>query len=1360
MTRGCVDRVHRLTWSSFSKSRHRTVRFRGLEVHSGARLYRRLGLLALALGFLCAAPAVSQGQVLDDRARLPEAPDETRQAVRFENMTVGAGLSQGSVNSIYQDRQGYMWLSTQDGLNVFDGYETKVYLPAPFDSTSLSSGWAWDVVESSDGTFWIATEQGGLNALDRSTGVFTRYQHDPSDSTTIVSDRLFATVEDADGFIWIGTRDGISILDRETGTFTHMVHRHEDGEEHDDADSTMIPAGAVYALTIDESNTIWAGTNGGLAEIDAATRSFRNHLTGLNADFGTQRVVGAPGTVYRIREFPQDAGILWIGTGKGFVRFEKATGEYERYIPDESAIGTEFQVFEVAQDPHDDNILWAATSGKGLARFNKLSHGFQMYRRNRADANSLVHNDILSISTDRAGQIWVGTTFGLSRFNPASLDFVNVDTTPPGMGVPDPTMPWGITVDRSGSVWIGSNDPGSRHFLTKLDARTGETRVWEASPTDITAAGRGPMWGHYEDLDGNMWVGSGAVLARYDERGDTWRQWRSVAGDTTSIPPQAIKSVRDVRGSPGKLWLGTSGGLYQFDTSTGKTRQVRMLSESASPPGFILYSEYDLAGNYWVATGDIGLIRMNDDESFTQYVHNPRDTTTLVANFVMGFAERPSEPGIFWVATANGLDRFDTATGKVTRHLNRATGLPNEVVYGVLVDDEEKIWYSTNNGIGWYDPDEDTYRSYGLDSGLRQLEYMQHAWAKGPDGTMYFGHTEGVTAFHPDRLRHNPVPPEVAFNDFKVHNQSVKPGPDSPLRAPLDRVETIALAASQNVFSFDFVGLHYGNPKENEYAYKLDGWDDDWNNVGHLRTASYTNLPAGRYTFRVKAANADGVWNDVGRSVNLVIRPPWYKAWWAYLSYLLLGGAMVFGIDRMQRRRLSLKERERSRIREAQLTADAQAKRREDAERMSEIGRAITSTLSVHGIIDTVYENVNELMDASIFGVGVYSERSRRIHFPASKEEGVTLPAFHHDADDMNRLSAYCLARREDVVIGDYRNEYSKYVTTDLPPVQGESPESVVYLPLIHQEKPIGVITAQSFSKHAYSDYHISVLKSLASYAAIALDNADAYRQLGATVENLKAAQAQLVQSEKMASLGEMTAGIAHEIKNPLNFVNNFAELNSELVDELVVELNDRKDLAPLLEDMKNNAAQIARHGKRADSIVRAMMQHASGGAGTRESVDVNNLVEEYVGLAYHGMRATDQDFTVTIEKDYDESTGAASVVPQEIGRVLLNLLGNAFYVVREKSATANGEYVPTVSVSTRRVDDLIELRIADNGLGIPDEVKDKIFEPFFTTKPSGSGTGLGLSLSYEIVTSGHGGEMRVESRPGEGATFVVSLPA
>jgi signal transduction histidine kinase/ligand-binding sensor domain-containing protein len=1254
-----------------------------------------------------------------------------------------------------------MWFSTQDGLNVFDGYETKVYMPAPFDSTSLSSGWAWDVGESRDGTFWIGTEQGGLNELDRGSGKFRRYRHDALDSTTIISDRVFDTVEDADGFIWVATADGISKLDRTTGKFVfHLVHRHEDGEEHHDADSTMIPAGNVYTLRVDADNTIWAGTDNGLVELDPVSGEFRNYVTGLNEGLAREQVVGRPSRIFRVSEFAQDPGIMWIGTGKGFIRFDKATAAYERFVPDESAVGTEFQVIEVAQDPNEDHILWVATSGKGLARFNKLTKTFQRYRRNRADPNGLVHDDINSLVTDRAGQIWVGTQFGLSHFNPASLDFVNVDTTPQGFDVPDPTTPWGIMADRSGSLWIGSNDAGSRQFLTRLDTYTGETKVWESSPNDLTGAGRGSMWGQHQDPDGTIWVGSAGLLAKYDERRDTWKQWRWSQADPESIPARLIKSVKDVKGEPDKLWLGTSGGFYQFDKVSGKTRELRMPADTLSPAGFVLHVTYDLDENLWVLTGDIGVFRMNDDETFTQFTHNPRDTTTLVTNFVMGFAQRQSEPGIIWFATGNGIDRFDIATGKVTDHLNTSTGLPNEVVYGILVDDQERLWFSTNNGIGRYDPASDEYRNFGLDSGLRQLEYMQHSWAKGPDGTMYFGHIEGITAFHPDRLRHNPVPPDVAFNDFKVHNQSVAPGPGSPLRKPLDQVQTIELPASQNVFSFDFVGLHYGNPKENEYAYKLDGWDEDWNYVGHLRTASYTNLPAGKYTFRVKAANADGVWNEDGKAINLVIHPPWWKAWWAYLSYLLLAALGVFAVDRLQRRRMSIKERERAHILEAQLKADAQTKRRQDAERMSEIGRAITSTLSVHGIIDTVYENVNALMDASVFGVGVYSERTQRIHFPASKEQGETLPAFFHDATDMNRLSALCLAKREDIVIGDYRNEYSKYVSLDLPPVQGEAPDSIVYLPLIHQDKPIGVVTAQSFQKNAYSDYHISVLKSLASYAAIALDNADAYRQLGSTVENLKAAQARLVQSEKMASLGEMTAGIAHEIKNPLNFVNNFAELNLELADELAEELGSRADLAPLLADMKSNAAQIARHGKRADSIVRAMMQHASGGAGESEPVDVNSLVEEYVGLAYHGARASDQDFNVTIEKDFDEAAGVVPVVPQEIGRVLLNLLGNAFYVVHERAAKEQDEsYAPTVSVSTRRMEDRLELRVADNGLGIPDEVKDRIFEPFFTTKPTGSGTGLGLSLSYEIVTSGHGGEMRVESEPGAGATFIISLP-
>ena len=270
-------------------------------------------------------------------------------------------------------------------------------------------------------------------------------------------------------------------------------------------------------------------------------------------------------------------------------------------------------------------------------------------------------------------------------------------------------------------------------------------------------------------------------------------------------------------------------------------------------------------------------------------------------------------------------------------------------------------------------------------------------------------------------------------------------------------------------------------------------------------------------------------------------------------------------------------------------------------------------------------------------------------------------------------------------------------------------------------------------------------------------------RELQAALGELKQAQKQLILSEKMASLGQMTAGIAHEIKNPLNFVNNFAELNIELGDEMlnVLDAGDLDEARAILDDIKQNAAQIVKHGKRADAIVRAMMQHARGGTGEPETVVLNTFVEEYVGLAYHGMRAQSPAFNVDLVTDFDADAGTVKMVPQDIGRVLLNLLSNAFYAVREKetSGTETG-YAPEVRIATRRTPEGVEIRVTDNGPGIPAAVREKIFDPFFTTKPTGSGTGLGLSLSYEIVTGGHDGTMTVESTEGRGTTFVVRLPA
>jgi signal transduction histidine kinase len=266
--------------------------------------------------------------------------------------------------------------------------------------------------------------------------------------------------------------------------------------------------------------------------------------------------------------------------------------------------------------------------------------------------------------------------------------------------------------------------------------------------------------------------------------------------------------------------------------------------------------------------------------------------------------------------------------------------------------------------------------------------------------------------------------------------------------------------------------------------------------------------------------------------------------------------------------------------------------------------------------------------------------------------------------------------------------------------------------------------------------------------------------ELSKSIDDLKSTQTQLVQSEKMASLGELTAGIAHEIQNPLNFVNNFSEVSNELLDEMKDEIDkgNYTDAKEIANDVKQNLEKITHHGKRADAIVKGMLQHSRNSNGQKELTDINALCDEYLRLSYHGLRAKDKSFNATIKTDFDSSIEKINIIPQDIGRVVLNLLTNAFYVVHEKKQMNIAGYEPTVSISTKKINGKVEIKVADNGNGIPQKIVDKIFQPFFTTKPTGQGTGLGLSLSYDIITKGHKGELKVETKEGVGTEFIIQL--
>ncbi|TMI86084.1 MAG: GAF domain-containing protein, partial [Bacteroidetes bacterium] len=437
---------------------------------------------------------------------------------------------------------------------------------------------------------------------------------------------------------------------------------------------------------------------------------------------------------------------------------------------------------------------------------------------------------------------------------------------------------------------------------------------------------------------------------------------------------------------------------------------------------------------------------------------------------------------------------------------------------------------------------------------------------------------------------------------------------------------------------------------------------------------------------------------------------------------------------------------------------------------LSKIGQDITSTLNLDTILNTVYKNVNEMMDATVFGIGIYNEEKNCIEYRMSMEKGKRYQPYERTMTDKNQFPVWCLENKKEVFINDIHREYSRYLPnidmTILSSAEMEdgtlpqNPHSLIYLPLLVKDTVIGLISVQSYGKNAYTQYHLDILKTLASYTSAALYNARSYETLQNTLNELKLTQEQLIQSEKMASLGELTAGIAHEIQNPLNFVNNFSEVSGELLDEMKNELatGNGQQAVEIADDVKRNLGKILHHGKRADAIVKGMLQHSRTSTGQKEPTDINILADEYLRLAYHGLRAKDKSFNAKFETDLDKTIEKINVVPQEMGRVILNLINNAFYTVSEKKRQLNGTYEPTVSISTKKLEDKIELRVIDNGDGIPQKVLDKIFQPFFTTKPTGQGTGLGLSLSYDIIKA-HRGEIKVETMEGNGSEFIIQLP-
>ena len=433
---------------------------------------------------------------------------------------------------------------------------------------------------------------------------------------------------------------------------------------------------------------------------------------------------------------------------------------------------------------------------------------------------------------------------------------------------------------------------------------------------------------------------------------------------------------------------------------------------------------------------------------------------------------------------------------------------------------------------------------------------------------------------------------------------------------------------------------------------------------------------------------------------------------------------------------------------------------------LGEVSQAVNSTLDLETVLSTIVAKAVQLSGTEAGAIYVFDDRQREFHLRATygmdQELIDALTQRHIGLDEPNITPAFLAG--EPIQVPDLREAVSS-AANDI--VLRAGFRALLIAPLLRGEEIVGMLVVRRRTPGAFPQNTVDLMKTFAAQSAVAIENARLFKNVEASLEDLRTAQDRLVQTEKLASLGQLTAGIAHEIKNPLNFVNNFSAVSVELIDELREALGGvhldsklRAEIGEIADTLQGNLDKVVQHGKRADAIVKNMLLHSRQGSGEHRPVDINALVDESLNLAYHGARAEKQGFNITLERSFDSAAGEIDLFPQEITRVLLNLISNGFYAATKRKAESNGgDYEPTLAAATKNLGDRVEIRIRDNGTGIPPEVKEKLFNPFFTTKPAGEGTGLGLSISHDIIVKQHGGSIEVDTEPGKFTEFRIVLP-
>ncbi len=1065
--------------------------------------------------------------------------------VKFKRISLEDGLSQSVIGAILQDRKGFLWFGTQDGLNRYDGYGFTVYEHDPANPSSLSSDHISALAEDSAGWIWVGTQY-GLNRFhpDSAKPSFQRFLPNADDSTALPTDIINCLLAD-DTTLWIGTAGGgMARYHFRTGTFTRL--RMLKGS------SSTLPSNNIITMVRDSARTIWVGTPKGLSRWTGKEFETFSAPSVLSKNIVTALALGR-------------GHLLWIGYYDGMVsRFNLLTHAIETFPV------TKERIMCLAED--ESGALWIGTLTDGAYR--KAGGRLDHFTYNPQNPRSLSHDDVFRIFADNVGNVWLGTAGGgISKFRETKFVIYDAESKLPGNDI------WFCHRDRRNRLWISVHGEGLSVLADKSVTRY----------TTADGLPHNTVYCAEEDASGVMWFGTEEGLSRFDGR--TWKTYVHDSKDSLSLGANFISDILISRA--GDMWIVTNaGGLCRYRKPEPKhpdgyfTRYRHSKTDSTTIPDDLVWNVMeDVDGNIWVTTfSGVAKLPMQNIHSSGAF-ERIRLSQHAFANV---FASHQDRKGRMWFGS-EGMGLFCMDGDRVVSY-TRQDGLPNNVVYGILEDNEGHLWFSTNRGLCKMTIPEDGkphFTTYDTFDGLPSAEFNQGAAYKDRTGLLYFGSINGLVEFDPAAISAGVYEPPVYITSVRKFGKEIDFGINPNV------LQTIDLSHGENFFEIEFVALDYKSPEKITYAYKLDGFDETWNEVGSRRFASYTNLDGGTYTFHVKATNADGVWSSHTAELEIVVHPPFWRTAW--FNLLLIVGLTV---------------------------------------------------------------------GAYFF----YQNRLRMI-------------------------------KMRNLILENRVRERTKEI-------------------------------------------------------------ADKNRELEEKSEKIRAQQYQIIQSEKLSSLGRLVGGVAHEINNPLNYTyGGSVNLETDLADvrQFITQLQHNGRIAPdaadmireRMEEMRDMLGSIKKGAGRIRDIVVGLRNFAQIQETEKSQIDVRILLDYISGL----IRSQDRR-NIHVHKEYTDLPTLIGFAEQ-LRHALMHIIHNAADAIEARKDRDGG----TIRLKAASQDGAIVITIRDDGIGIAPEIRDKIFEPFFTTKDVGKGTGLGLAISYGIIVNGHGGTITVDSQPNEFSEFTITLP-